>query len=493
MTLRPTSLRARLTLWYTALLTGMLAMLGATALWLLDRGLRDNIDASLKSAAVTIADSLRRPVRAGRDLGATLDALLGYGPASRFFRLLDPFGRPDPRLAPRSRLKFPLSPQARRNAGQGRETYQTLNVTDPTGAPADIRVLTLPVVERGRVAHLVQVAVPLDSADAARSRFLLILLGLAPIALGGSAVGGWFLARKALAPVDAMVASARRIEAEDLSQRLAAANGTDELGRLASVLNDMLARLEASFSAVRHFSADAAHELRTPLTILKGELEVALRAPPSPDEYRRVLVSCLEEVDRLSALVSDLLFLARSDGGNLSVTRDPVDLASVLRDAGAALQVLADEAEVSFRWTANASVWTRGSREMLFRLIFNLGENAIAYTPAGGSVTLSLAPRNTEAELTVQDTGIGIAPDEQDRIFDRFYRSDPARGRGHAGLGLALARSIAAAHQGSIDVESTPGRGSCFRVRLPLTAEPSGSKPETPDVPVTSANRASAE
>ena len=321
----------------------------------------------------------------------------------------------------------------------------------------------------------------------------MILLGLAPVALGGSAVGGWFLARKALAPVDAMVASARRIEAEDLSQRLAAANGTDELGRLAAVLNDMLARLEASFSAVRHFSADAAHELRTPLTILKGELEVALRSPPSPDEYRRVLVSCLEEVDRLSALVSDLLFLARSDGGNLSVTRDPVDLASVLRDAGAALQVLADEAEVSFRWTANASVWTRGSREMLFRLIFNLGENAIAYTPAGGSVTLSLAPRNTEAELTVQDTGLGIAPDEQGRIFDRFYRSDPARGRGHAGLGLALARSIAAAHQGSIDVESAPGRGSCFRVRLPLAAEPSGSKPETPDVPVTSANRASAE
>lgn len=493
MTLRPTSLRARLTLWYTALLTGMLALLGAAALWLLDRGLRDNIDASLKSAAATIADSLRRPVRADRDLGATLDALLGYGPASRFFRLLDPFGRPDPRLAPRSRLKFPLSQQARRNAGQGRETYQTLHLTDPTGAPAAVRVLTLPVVERGRVAHLVQVAVPLDSADTARSRFLLILLGLAPIALGGSAVGGWFLARKALAPVDAMVASARRIEAEDLSQRLAAANGTDELGRLASVLNDMLARLEASFSAVRHFSADAAHELRTPLTILKGELEVALRSPPSPDEYRRVLVSCLEEVDRLGALVSDLLFLARSDGGNLSVTHDPVDLASVLHDAGAALKVLADESDVSFRCTADGPIWTRGSREMLFRLIFNLGENAIAYTPAGGSVTLSLAPRNAEAELTVQDTGIGIAPDERDRIFDRFYRSDPARGRGHAGLGLALARSIVAAHQGSIDVESAPGRGSCFRIRLPLAAAPNGSKTETPDVSVTSANRASAE
>ena len=493
MTLRPTSLRARLTLWYTALLTGMLALLGATALWLLDRGLRDNIDASLASAAATIADSLRRPARADRDLGAALDALLGYGPASRFFRLLDPFGRPDPRIAPRSRLKFPLSPQARRNAGQGRQTYQTLHVADPTGAPAAVRVLTRPILERGRVAHLVQVAVPLASADTARSRFLLILLGLAPVALGGAAAGGWFLARKALAPVDAMVAAARRIEAEDLSQRLAAANGTDELGRLAAVLNDMLGRLEASFSAVRHFSADAAHELRTPLTILKGELEVALRAPPSPDEHRRVLVSCLEEVDRLSALVNDLLLLAQSDGGNLSVSHDAVDLTAVLHDAGAALRVLADESAVSFRCTADGPVRTRGSREMLFRLIFNLGENAIAYTPEGGSVTLALTRRRAEAELTVRDTGVGIPHDERDRIFDRFYRSDPARGRGHAGLGLALARSIAAAHGGSIDVESSPGRGSCFRVRLPLAAEPSRSESETPSVPVASANLTPAE
>ena len=177
-------------------------------------------------------------------------------------------------------------------------------------------MLTFPVVERGRVVQLVQVAMPLAGVEAARRQFLLILLGLAPLALGGVAAGGWLLTGRALAPVDAMVGAARRITAEDLSLRLTTEGRDDELGRLAGVLNDMLARLERSFTAVRHFSADAAHELRTPLTILKGEIEVALRATPD-GESRRVLESCQEEVDRLVALVEDLLLLARTDAGSV--------------------------------------------------------------------------------------------------------------------------------------------------------------------------------
>lgn len=470
------SLRTRLTLWYTALLTGMLVLLGSAALILLDRGLRDNIDASLKSVAVSIADSVRRPPSPGRDFGAALDALLGPfgpGPASRFFRLLDPFGRPDPRVVPRPRMQFPLSPEAQLNARHGRETYQTITIPPPQGGDREgipVRLLTLPVIERGRMIHLVQVAMPLESADAARSRFLLILLGLIPLALGGAGMGGWFLARRALAPVDAMVDTARTIEAEDLSRRIEAADSMDELGRLAAVLNAMLARLERAFMTVKHFSADAAHELRTPLTILKGELEVALRSPPTPEEYRSVLVSCLEEVDRLSALVTDLLFLARSDSGNMSIARTPVDLAAVLRDVCAALGALAEAAHITFTHDAPTELWTRGSETMLFRLLFNLGENAIKYTPEGGTVTLTLEPRGTEAYLSVRDTGAGIAAEEQPHIFDRFYRADPARSRGGTGLGLALARSIVLAHGGQISVESRIGQGSCFTVRLPLVS-----------------------
>ena len=483
------SLRARLTLWYTALLTGMLVLLGAAALILLDRGLRDNIDASLKSVAVSIAESVRRPPSPGRDFGAALEALLGPfgpGPTSRFFRLLDPFGRPDPRLVPRPRMQFPLSPEAQLNARQGRETYQTITLPPPKGREREgipARLLTLPVMERGRMIHLVQVAMPLESADMARSRFLLILLGLIPLALGGAGVGGWFLARHALAPVDAMVNTARTIEAEDLSRRIEAADSTDELGRLAAVLNAMLERLERAFTAVKHFSADAAHELRTPLTILKGELEVALRSPPTPEEYRSVLVSCLEEVDRLSTLVTDLLFLARSDSGHMSIARTPVNLAAVLRDVGAALGALAEAAHITFRHNAPTELWTQGSETMLFRLLFNLGENAIKYTPQGGTVTLGLEPRGTEAYLSVNDTGAGIAAEEQPHIFDRFYRADPARSRGGTGLGLALARSIVLAHGGQISVESRVGHGSCFTVRLPLVAgRPPSTTGEVSDV-----------
>lgn len=464
----PRTLRARLTLWYTALLSGMLAFLGATALVLLDRSLREHVDASLLSVAHAIAESARGPAPLGADLDELLQSLLGSALTERFFRLLDPFGRPDPRVSPRNRVQFPLSLEALRNAADGRETYQTLVL--PALSTSPLRLLTLPVIEHGRVIHLVQVALPLESVETARSRFMLILMLLAPLALSGAAGGGWFLARRALAPVDAMVETARKIEAEDLSRRIEPVTEHEELGRLAGVLNDMLARLERSFNAVRHFSADAAHELRTPLTILKGEIEVALRSPSPEEGYRRVLSSCLEEVDRLSALVDDLLFLARSDSGAVKPPQTPVNLAEVLVEIAPALQALAEPAGISCTITSPAALWVHGNASMLFRLVFNLGENAIKYTPAGGMVEIILHQRAREAILEVRDTGPGIAPEEQGRVFDRFYRGDPARGRGGTGLGLALVRSIVLMHNGRISVESTRGQGSCFRVTLPLQA-----------------------
>lgn len=462
----PRTIRARLTLWYTAIFSGMLILLGAAALILLDRGLRENIDASLLSVARSIASSARSSSRPGPGFDDLLESLLPPGFTNRYFNLLDPFGRPDPRFVPRGRLQLPLSPEALRNAEQGRETYQTLTV--PGVATSPLRMITLPVIERGHIIHLVQVAMPLESADAARSHFLFVLLGLTPLALGGAALGGWFLARRALTPVDAMVDAARKIEAEDLSRRLHTGESHDELGRLAAVLNDMLARLERSFTAVRHFSADAAHELRTPLTILKGEMEVALRASRSEEEYRHILTSCLEEVDRLSALVQDLLFLTRSDSGNVTDTDTPVDLAAVFTEVSQPLRALAEAATVELTISSPSPLWVNGNASMLFRLIFNLGENAIKFTPAGGQVELLLYQKESEAVLQIKDTGPGIPAEEQARVFDRFYRSDPARSRGGTGLGLALVRSIVLLHNGRISVESEADKGTCFQVSLPL-------------------------
>ena len=468
MCMWPRTIRARLTLWYTVIFSGMLVFLGIAALILLDRGLRENIDTSLLSVARSIAASTRSTPRSGPGLDDLVESLLPPGFTNRYFSLLDPFGRPDPRLVSRGRLQLPLSPEALRNAEQGRETYQTLTV--PGVASTPLRMLTLPVVERGHIIHLVQVAMPLESADSARSHFIFILLGLTPLALGGAAIGGWFLAQRALTPVDAMVDAARKIEAEDLSRRLQTTDSHDELDRLATVLNDMLARLERSFTAVRHFSADAAHELRTPLTILKGEMEVALRSSRSEDEYRQILTSCLEEVDRLSGLVQDLLFLARSDGDNITGIDTPIDLGTVFTEVLQPLRALAEAATVEITAPSPPSLWVNGNMSMLFRLLFNLGENAIKYTPPGGMVELHLARNGSTALLQIQDNGPGIPPEEQARIFDRFYRGDPARSRGGTGLGLALVRSIVTLHKGQISVESEVGKGTCFRVIFPLVS-----------------------
>ena len=463
MRLWPQTLRGRLIVWYTALLTATLAALGATALVLLDRSLRTNVDTSLHSLAQVIGETVRRP---SGGLDELIESTLGPELAERFFRLFDPRGQPDPRVAPRGRAQLPLSPVALHNAAAGKETYETLKLPGHTAAP--LRVLTMPVVEQGHVVQLVQVAMSLQPIETARSRFLLILFGLTPLAVAVAAGGGWFLARRALAPVDAIVEAARRIEAEDLSRRIETISSEDELGRLAAVLNDMLARLERAFAAVSQFSADAAHELRTPLTIIKGEIEVALRSQPGEEEYRRVLTSCLEEVDRLSALVDDLLFLARSDSGAVQLTQTPVNLASVMAEVSSALQALAERAGVTLAVSASEPLWVSGNASMLFRLIFNLGENAIKYTPRGGQVDVVLRREDAKVVIEIRDTGPGISPEEHAHIFDRFYRGDPARSRGGAGLGLALARSIVVLHRGEISVDSMPGAGTRFRVVLPM-------------------------
>jgi signal transduction histidine kinase len=317
----------------------MLALLAATSVVLLDRGLRRNVDDSLDSVARTIAESAPAPSFFSPEFEDFLQSMLGPELAERFFQLLDPFGRPDPRLESRKKSRLPLSAEALANAKRGQATFETVHV--PVGSKKQFRLLTLPVVRSGATVNIVQVAMSLENVEATRASLLFVLLVLAPVALAGSALGGWFLARRALAPVDGMVEAARRIEAEDLTKRLPVPSGGDELGRLAAVVNDMLARLERSFDSGRRFSADAAHELRTPLTILKGEIEVALGSFQAPAEIQQALVSCLEEVDRLNSLVEDLLLMARMEADALNTPPSPVNLAEVVQEAEPALSELA--------------------------------------------------------------------------------------------------------------------------------------------------------
>jgi heavy metal sensor kinase len=291
---------------------------------------------------------------------------------------------------------------------------------------------------------------------------------LVPLGVVLSAVGGWLLARRALRPVDRMSQSALRISAEDLSRRLERRGAEDEIDRLADTLNAMLARLQAAFGVMQRFTADAAHELRTPLTALRGGIEIALRAERSPDEYRRVLTSSIEEVDQLIRLAEDLLLLSRSTVG-LTATRQPVDVEPLCLEALELGVRLAKGKNVTVSMGVTAPAVVSGDASALRRALLNLVDNAVKYTPSGGSVTISLDKARDGVALVVEDTGIGIDPADARRIFEPFVRLDEGRSRdtGGSGLGLAIARSIVVAHGGTLEVDSRPGGGSRFTIRLP--------------------------
>lgn len=294
-----------------------------------------------------------------------------------------------------------------------------------------------------------------------------LALGL-PLGIGVAAGGGYLLARRALGPVARMAARAETITADRLSERLPVANPTDEMGRLATVFNATLARLESSFDQLRRFTADASHELRTPLAALKAVGEVGLREAREPTAYRDVIGSMLEEVDRLSRLVDSLLTLSRADAGRVPVERRPFDLAGLAEEVRQLLSVLADERRQVIRLDSEGPVRALADRGILRQAVVNLLDNAIRHGPEGGEIKIRVARGAEGPSIAVTDGGKGIAPEHLPRIFDRFYRIDPARSRegGGNGLGLAIARWAAEANGGRIEVESEVGRGSTFRIVL---------------------------
>jgi len=460
----PLSIRTRLTLWYSAILLGILTVISVLGYSALRWSLLQDLDASLLTVAQALADTSvasRRPD--DLETEAFLRELLGPEIYDKFFQLFDREGHPEGTLRRRSQA-LTLSPLAQRNAAQNVRTFETIG-TDPS---RHIRLLTMPIFRGGELAQIVQVGMPLQRARSALRRYLETLVILIPFGVALAAAGGAIIARTALRPVDEMALAARRITAEDLERRISLRGTGDELDRLAETLNGMLARLSAAFAEQRRFTADAAHELRTPLTALKGGIEVSLRANRPAEDYRKALAGGLEEVERLIRLAEDLLLLSRSTAGP-ETSRGPVELEPLLLDVFDVGVRLAQGTRVSVRVNDVTPVTVRGDVSALRRALLNLVENAIKYTPAGGKVELSLTSDDGFAVLTVQDTGIGIATTDQERIFERFVRLDAARARetGGTGLGLSIARAIVVAHGGTLEVKSEAGAGSRFTIRLP--------------------------
>jgi heavy metal sensor kinase len=291
-----------------------------------------------------------------------------------------------------------------------------------------------------------------------------------PCAVGLAILGGYFLAGHVLAPVGTMADTARRITADSLDARLPVSNSADEFGRLANVFNETLTRLDAAFDQLRRFTADASHELRTPLAAIRSVGEVSLQRSLSAEGYRDVIGSMLEEVDRLTRLVENLLLLTRAEAGRIPLTRATVDLRELVAGVSDGLRVLAEEKNQDLTVELPGPVAVECDATVLRQGITNLLHNAIKFTPAKGIIRV--AARSTvggDAVIEVEDSGPGIPAADHQRVFERFYRVDQARSRdtGGTGLGLAIARWAVEASGGRIELESVAGRGTLFRVVLP--------------------------
>ena len=367
-----------------------------------------------------------------------------------------------------------------------RKQSGSVDLGSPTGT---IRYLAVRVDRAGPDIGGILVATPMARVAFGPSALLQSMLLVAPVILAAAAVVGYWLAGTSLRPVEGIMDEVEAIsDGRSLHRRLAVPISGDEMARLALTVNGMLARLEQSFGSLHRFTADASHEMKTPLMVLRAGVERALVHPGIPAELLQSLDETLAQINQMSEMVENLLTLARADEGRAPLAVEPCDLRDVLHDVAETAGMLGESADISVTSEIPSQPLLMAvDRHRIREMLLNLVTNAIKYTPPGGTVALTLSQEDGSVVFTVADTGIGIAPGDLPHIFDRFWRADPARSRTGdrpgTGLGLAITKWIAEAHGGSITVQSRPGRGSLFTVRLPREqiAQPTPAEEQVPD------------
>jgi heavy metal sensor kinase len=457
-------IRVRLTAWSVLVLTVVLVALGAFVVIRLRESLTSELDRSLSLAAAQIAYGYRTEgVKNFHDVARTV--LPAPGTRGSGTQLLSPAGRV--LLADGDTITSrPLVDLATvRGALRG----QTVSRSGSRPATGSVRTVAVPVTRRG-VPGVVVVSASLETVDRSVHRVLVLLVIGGVGALVLVAVGGWWLARKALAPVERITARAERIDAEDLSERLTVPRARDELGHLARTLNAMLDRVEEGVHARERLVADASHELRAPLAAMRAELDVSLRHDDLDAAARRVLESTRDEAVRMSRAVDGLLLLARVDAGRLELARERVDLRAIAEAGAGGHREAARKAGVSVVVTGEP-VTVLGDGNRLLQLVGNLVDNAVRYAPLGSEVGVEVWHDGADAGVTVSDDGPGVPEQLRERVFERFARADPARRRqAGAGLGLAICREVARAHGGRIWIDAHRRQGSAFVFVLPATS-----------------------
>ena len=457
------TLRVRFALGTAGLLLIVLLAFGVLVYFGMARGLIATIDDSLRLNATQAIAGVNSEDASLNSLDGLMDNLEGVdiSESGFTFRVLDSKGQILQEIGAYKTLPIPYTQFT--DALQKQITVITLPEPDNGDS---LRVYLAPIIQDNQVIGVIQVAHNLEEVDKTLEKLLVILwLGI-PFLVIFSGIGSYFLATYTLTPIDKITRTARQISTEDLSARLNLPLTDDEVGRLAATLDSMLARLDTGFQRERRFVADASHELRTPLTAMQTILNTTLAYQRTPTEYEQALVDLAQETDRMRTLTEGLLQLAKNESATQRTEFEPINLSTLLQDVTDTLCLLAEDKGLSLSCNVSDNLTLMGDSDGLIRLFVNLLGNAIKYTEQG-EITVNAWQCPTGAvEVTIADTGIGIAPEHLPHIFERFYRVEESRSTDGSGLGLAIALLVAHTHNGTITVNSNIGKGTSFSVQL---------------------------
>jgi heavy metal sensor kinase len=456
-------LRARITAWYFA----VLVVAFASFAWISDLGFQHSIETTVNDASRANLESIQRVLartapKGDAEVKEELNELGGVWAGAALLEVSDADGKIIFQSEPFKKPYGTVPPITK-----GEVTFYTINLDS-----SQYRIATRSTEVNGQTFRI-RAAVPTEPFDQALDRFRLILEETLPFLVVLASLAGYWLSGRALAPVSAIIKTARGVGVQNLSGRLAVPPANDELRRLSETLNAMLGRIEASVKRLTQFTADASHDLRTPVALIRTSAELALRRPRTEDEYRDTLSRILATSEETTHLIENLLTLARADAGAADLHFGDIDLVPHLEKIAGETGILAagKGIQVTSGLTAGP-VQVSADPAAIERLLLIVIENAIKYTPHGGKIELNLSNGTGSARIEIRDSGIGISDKDLPHIFERFYRADQARSRepGGSGLGLAIARSIVDLHGGLIEAQSTLGNGSVFRITLPISA-----------------------
>lgn len=444
------TLRARVTLWSVGVVTIALALFAAGAAWSLRQELIENLDKDIKAEAHDFFIALKQQRVDWRDR-RSVEALFDQSKQLRYLEIRNDAG--DVLYRSQELEKGPafLMPgRAKQNVTWNGRAVR-FGVFHQDGIVLSVGGETKEITETVE-------------------QLLLAYVVVLPIVIVAVAFGAWWIARRAVAPVEAIAAQAETISVSDLHQRLPASSSQDEIAHLTSVLNGMFDRLQRSFDQVARFTSDASHELKTPLALMRAEAESALNARNSAPDQRELCANVIKQCLQLSQIVDGLLFLSRADNRHLALEQETVDLASLVRELREDAEILALPLNLTLQCDLPSELRVRGDRRLLSRALMNLIDNAIKYNHAGGAVVVSALVHRETAVITIRSNGDGILGEAKEKVFDRFYRGDSLSGdvaTGH-GLGLSIAREIARAHNGDVTLLRSDRQWTEFCMTLPI-------------------------